>query len=200
METLYTRYKSFLPFIVGAALLDQIEWVKKVCKGVPDGPDTELEAWRAMMLAEGIDTTTIDNIGHWPDFHCKFETFTKAPGDTNHLPMGYDLSSDSGDDLEHVAAFVSAFLKKFDTQGIMHFMLTWSDTVEPAKLDEFGGGVLFITAKETVWVTTGTIADQLLNGWRPNFQDLPAFAVPAVTNDLSLYFNPHPQERDHHVR
>jgi len=63
------------------------------------------------------------------------------------------LYSDEFGDPAAVADFVQAFLKKFRPDAC--FTFEWACTCSKPRLEEFGGGAVFITADSTEWLTTG---------------------------------------------
>lgn len=51
--------------------------------------------------------------------------------------------------LDHVAAFMHMFLKKFRPNDALSF--TWATTCSRLRIGEFGGGAVFVTAKKIWW-------------------------------------------------
>lgn len=51
---------------------------------------------------------------------------------------------------EHVVPLVQAYLSRFDPEGYIGF--EWADWCSKPRLDEFGGGSVFITATEARWM------------------------------------------------
>lgn len=56
--------------------------------------------------------------------------------------------------IEHVANFVQSFLKKFRPQD--HWGMEWASTCSKPRLDAYGGGAVFVTAKKQTWLNTGS--------------------------------------------
>ena len=54
------------------------------------------------------------------------------------------LHADESGDPEQVAAFLRAFLKKFDPNGSLWF--SWANTCSKMRVNEFGGGAAVVTA------------------------------------------------------
>ena len=49
-------------------------------------------------------------------------------------------------DIEKICEFVSAYLKEFDPKG--SFVIEWASTCSKSRANEFGGGMLLVTAKK----------------------------------------------------
>jgi hypothetical protein len=65
---------------------------------------------------------------------------------------------------ENVADFVQAFLRKFRQKGC--FTLEWANTCSSPRPGEFGGGAVFVTAKNQQWINTGEWAANQEKLWR----------------------------------
>lgn len=75
--------------------------------------------------------------------------------------LGYNVEVDSdelwiyaeeGGTPEYVVPLAQAYLEKFDPDGSLGFC--WADTCSKPRLDEFGGGAVFITATDAKWINT----------------------------------------------
>ncbi len=63
------------------------------------------------------------------------------------------FSAEESGNVEHIADFVQEFLAKFRPKGC--WSMTWADTCSKARLDEFSGGGVFVTATGQKWVEAG---------------------------------------------
>lgn len=63
------------------------------------------------------------------------------------------LSAEDCGDVEQVATFAQEFLRKFRPGG--HFGLEWAETCSRPCVGEFGGGAVFVTETDMVWLRTG---------------------------------------------
>lgn len=134
------------PADVGTERLEEIRtWVKAVLS-VPsssEGFDEEAgEKCTEDHLAElEVDTVRLDehNLDQWPG--C----------DWNLTDDGFILYAEESGDLECVAEFAQAYLKRFAPTG--SFRLTWAETCSKMRVGQFGGGYLFVTATDQRWMT-----------------------------------------------
>lgn len=62
---------------------------------------------------------------------------------------------------DHVAAFAQMFLKKFRPDDA--FAMSWGTTCSKMRIDEFGGGAIFVTADKVEWMNAWTWCD---NKWK----------------------------------
>lgn len=62
------------------------------------------------------------------------------------------IASEEGTDLEFLADVLQDYLQNNDPEGSVGF--TWAETCSKLRLDEFGGGAIFITAEDQVWLST----------------------------------------------
>jgi hypothetical protein len=61
---------------------------------------------------------------------------------------------------EFVVPLVQAYLRRFDPQGCHGF--EWANTCSKMRIDEFGGGAVFITADEARWMASNrSVAEQI---------------------------------------
>ena len=62
------------------------------------------------------------------------------------------IASEEGTDLEFLADVLQDYLQNNDPEGSVGF--TWAETCSKLRVDEFGGGAVFITAEDQVWLST----------------------------------------------
>ena len=86
-------------------------------------------------------------------FSLSFETDHK--NETKFLWLN---SGDESGNPDSVISFVQSFLKEFRPNE--SFVITWADTCSKLRLDEFGGGAAFVTAKGAKWVNTHSWAQK----------------------------------------
>lgn len=67
-------------------------------------------------------------------------------------PVNLWLHSDESGNVESVASFVQAFLKKFRPND--KWGMEWSNDCSRPRLDAFGGGAVVVYAKNVSWLTT----------------------------------------------
>lgn len=63
------------------------------------------------------------------------------------------IASEEGTDLEFLIDVLQDYLKNNDHEGSIGF--SWAETCSKLRVDEFGGGAVFITVKDQVWLNTG---------------------------------------------
>jgi len=102
-----------------------------------------------------------------------YEEFTELIGvyelDCDDDTLGFDWQVDNdlwiygelSGNPDHVAAFVQMFLKKFRPEDA--FAMSWSTTCSKMRIDEFGGGAIFVTADKVEWMNAWTWCD---NKWK----------------------------------
>lgn len=61
------------------------------------------------------------------------------------------IASEEGTDLEYLADVLQDYLQNNDPEGSIGF--TWANTCSKLWVDEFGGGAVFITAEDQVWLS-----------------------------------------------
>ena len=71
------------------------------------------------------------------------------------------IAGEEGTDLEYLADVLQDYLQHNDPEGSIGF--TWADTCSKLRVDEFGGGAVFITAEDQVWLNTGHWLRTVLN-------------------------------------
>jgi len=64
------------------------------------------------------------------------------------------IHEDTGCDLEELANLLQQFLFRFRPTSSIGF--SWADTCSEPRLDSFGGGAVFVTAKGQEWVNAWT--------------------------------------------
>ena len=62
------------------------------------------------------------------------------------------IASEEGTDLEFLADVLQDYLQHNDPHASIGF--TWADTCSKLRVDEFGGGAVFITHDNQVWLNT----------------------------------------------
>tara|TARA_B100000497_G_C7623662_1_gene374753 strand:+ start:406 stop:831 length:426 start_codon:yes stop_codon:yes gene_type:complete len=62
------------------------------------------------------------------------------------------IASEEGTDLEFLADVLQDYLQHNDPEGSIGF--TWAETCSKLRVDEFGGGAVFITHDNQVWLNT----------------------------------------------
>lgn len=170
MANNYTQFSEMLPFSTKVPVEDQKKWAAEVLEAkledywakYNNDPDPGEKEWFAFLEERGLDMKTngldADYFEQWPYFGWRIED--------DHIW----LYSEEGCELEHVAAFVQAFLKKFDpdSQG---FGLQWADWCDKLRAGEFGGGAMWVTAKETRWAGTWKVLEDMSVGLYPLKED-----------------------------
>ena len=63
------------------------------------------------------------------------------------------IASEEGTDLEFLSDVLQDYLQHNDHHGSIAF--TWAETCSKLRVDEFGGGAVFITHDTQVWLNTG---------------------------------------------
>lgn len=116
------------------------EWVLQVLKNTCD-KFASVEELKEFLAIEGIDTKDLELEDSWPNFQ-----FTILKDPTNNQGECLLLFSEENCDLEHVRAFVTAYLKKFQPE--MVFTLQWADTCSDTRVSGFSGGAMVVTATD----------------------------------------------------
>jgi hypothetical protein len=135
------NYQLFSEAVRGITA-QQRTWIERVLACQPDQPDQTT----AILKDAGFDVDAID-VDDWPDFQWEF-----IEGDSQLWLHGDDYGN-----VSHVGEFVRVFLARFSPDQC--WSLTWAETCSRPRIGEFGGGGLFVTAKEvtvvnaTDWVT-----------------------------------------------
>ena len=133
-------YQQFSESIL-ALTKDEQAWVRGVLT-TNDDPETT----KTTLKENGIDCQAIEYPEYWPDFQWVIDA------------DGLWLYSDEHGDLEQVAEFVRAFLARFRPNQC--WSLTWSSTCSKPRIGEFGGGALFVTAKQVRFQNAHQFIDQ----------------------------------------
>lgn len=68
-------------------------------------------------------------------------------------------------DIDHPAALLQAFLKKFRPNEVLS--LSWANTCSSSRPDAFGGGAVVITATEMKWMTTNDWVEETVKALAP---------------------------------
>ena len=123
---------------------EQVAWLQLALAPVKPDDEEDAAQCRENLVKLGVDVANVDSIDCWPDFSWKFH-------ETEDEPHLWIYSAESGD-LEHVAAIVQAFLKKFyPDQG---FGLQWASTYSKPLIGAFGGGAMYVNAEGATFATT----------------------------------------------
>lgn len=138
MADYYTQFSAE----IGDLTKEEREWLETYLKPPEDdklNDDSYLEKW-----AKDRDDPYKKFVGDpefWPHFEWLFE------GDNWWI-----FSEESGlvDAVEYV---VQKFLEKFRPQ--QYFSMEWAATCSKPRIDGFGGGAIFVTAKGSQWISTG---------------------------------------------
>ena len=120
------NYQLFSEMISGLTA-DEAEWIERMLGCDPEEPSILEEA--------GFDLKEID-LEYWPGFESELRN---AEGE-------FWLYGDEYANVSHAGEFVRAFLAKFRSDQC--WSLTWAETCSKPRVGEFGGGGLFVTAKE----------------------------------------------------
>jgi len=102
------------------------------------------------LRVRGLQNVDLDDCLHdWPNF--QYEIERDENGKVTSLCL-HDNAYLGWFNVEHVALFLQAFLKKFHPDGYAAF--GWADTCDKPLVDAFGGGACFVTAKKITYVNT----------------------------------------------
>ena len=130
--------------VVSGITAKQRTWIERVLGCKSDQPDQTT----AILQDAGFDVDAID-VDDWPDFQWEFIEGGSALW----------LQGDEYGNINHVGEFVRALLAKFSPDQC--WSLTWAETCSRPRIGEFGGGGLFVTAKEvTVVNATDCVSQQ----------------------------------------
>lgn len=66
--------------------------------------------------------------------------------------------------IEHVVEVVQTFFNVFKLHD-RFFMLTWACTCSKPRVDEFDGGAVFVTSKNSKWQDSGTFLSRCKDQW-----------------------------------
>jgi hypothetical protein len=91
---------------------------------------------------------------NWDFSQCMgFEWDFEADPNNKKAPVSLWIRDPGGEgDVESVANFIQAYLKKFDPKGKVGFQ--FAHTCSSQRVDEFGGGACVVTAKKQKWINT----------------------------------------------
>ena len=99
--------------------------------------------------APGIGFDGEGDIEKWEsraDFQWCFETDAGKPK--------VWFSAEESGNVEQIASFVQEYLAKFHPDK--HWAMEWANTCDRCRVDAFGGGAVFVTAKKVTFMNTGT--------------------------------------------
>ena len=95
-------------------------------------------------------------------------------------------------EVDHVAAFVQEFFRKFQPDGI--FCISWADTCSKPRIGEFSGGALVVTAEKIYAMEAqewaGRIMPALASDWAKDYEKLysPAPGIFVDTEKFSAIY------------
>jgi hypothetical protein len=108
----------------------------------------EVEALKEYLRGEGIDEEP-ELTQDWPGFRWKIH---RHEGQEHYLWM---YSEEVGN-IDHVASFAAAFLKKFDPG--YSFFFAWAEICSKPRIGEFGGGAMIVSADGEKYLDTSPSA------------------------------------------
>lgn len=133
----------------------EVEWAKnhfglfeRVSESEDPSSHPEFGAYEEMAELYGIEDGDEPMIG----FDWSLEPRGKKGAATLYL-----FSEESGN-VDHAAIFVQDYLRKFARDKC--FSITWAATCSKPRAGEFGGGGIFITAKNIEWVEAWSWCDE----------------------------------------
>ncbi len=141
MANVYMLFSEQLQFTEKHPHVNQKAWCAAVLQGFHG----------TQVLDElGIETSTLeqDVIDQWPDFEHEVRD------------SGVWLHSSDLADINHVAAFVQGYLRKFNPTGF--FTLQWASTTSRPVLGGFGGGALVVTAQDIIQMSTTEAVEAII--------------------------------------
>ncbi len=144
MANNYTHFSQ----VISDLTKDESTWLKKRLEPVDDGDEKAIQA-----VMDEMELEDLDGAEYWPGFTYDFE---KA--DT----VFWVYSLDSGD-LDHVAAIVHAFLKKFRPDDI--WVMNWANFCSKPRIEEFDGGAMAVTAQGIEMMGTYAWTLQQIDAW-----------------------------------
>jgi len=119
-------------------------WFKGVLNFVPEDVD---DAEKSLLELLGLDSIRSSMLDVFPDFQCSW------------LPTGnLVLYGEVFVDLEHMADVLQAFLRKFRPGSAIP--VTYAETCDSYRPDEFSGGMLFVTAEDVKWWNASSEAEK----------------------------------------
>jgi hypothetical protein len=150
MANSYRQWSEVIEWSTEHAIAEQKTWVEAALVGV-EGDGTEQN--KQELAERGVVITAISNddtITSWPDFERSF------------VARGIWLRSEEGGDLEHLAAFVQSFLKKFAPNACLQ--VCWADWCDKLRAGEFGGGVVVVWADKVKWANASDVGHDVMIG------------------------------------
>ena len=125
--------------------LEHALWIDKTIQAVRDK-----EAEIKFLPQEFQDQDTLDN---W----CEVEKDDSENGNSEPVECEIWIHSQYGA-INSAAVFIQYLLNKFDPEGCVYFQ--WSNDCSKPRLDAYGGGAVFITAKDAKFMSTGEWVDR----------------------------------------
>jgi len=150
MANSYRQWSEVIEWSTEYPVAMQKAWVAAALVGV-DTDDTEEN--KQELAERGIVLTAVSNddtITSWPDFDWSF------------VGRGIWVRSEEGGDLEHLAAFVQSFLKKFAPTACLQ--VCWADWCDKLRAGEFGGGVVVIWVDKVKWAHAADVGHDMMIG------------------------------------
>lgn len=142
---------------------ESVEWLKELAHGFenefPEKWDSmeadDLQSLLDYLKEKGVDTSGISHwmtyASDWPGFH-----FTIDGEDTDTPSLW--VYSEEGGNIDHLCAFLQAYLKKFSPEEVFRFC--WADSCSRLRVGEFGGGFAAISADEVISGNTYSLGEQ----------------------------------------
>ena len=135
MADYYQMFSEVIPAITAA----ERAWIEQILSCDQDPQPTLTEA--------GFDVQALD-LDDWPGFEWEFIEANSQLW----------LHGDDYGNVSHVGEFVRMFLARFRPDEA--WQLTWAELCSKPRISEFGGGGLFVTAKEVTVIRVADWADQ----------------------------------------
>ena len=110
----------------------------------------EREWWERKLAVPAFEDNDEDD----PDSDFNVRNYATIESDDNFLWFHFDESGD----IDALVEVLQEFLKDIDPEGAIGF--SWADTCSKPRVDEFGGGAVYITATDTKWMNTDMWLEQ----------------------------------------
>jgi hypothetical protein len=118
---------------------------------------TDLTEKESQWLADHIDEEKLEEAGFPAPFEDEYVGFDMILDNGSCIIIG-----DEAGDVEQVALFLQQFLQEFKRKDVITFC--WADTCSKMRLDEFGGGGVYINAEKQVWINPVSMLNALIEG------------------------------------
>lgn len=150
---------------IGGISQEEKEWIDSVPQGIEfsDNPDYEddeewITAFETALEEHSFSDAQIaellgaGNIDEFPQFECKTKDGC------------WWLYAEEYADIEHVACVIQAFIRRFRPEFI--FKLTWAETCDKPRIEQFGGGWLVVSKDEQIFGNTHQQVDDVVAALR----------------------------------